>query len=292
MKKQNRTIISYLLLVFAVGIIVFYQLKTNNLQNELQANRAFKEQIDERMNVYQSLLQIDSALVKGDYKTALKDYRKQLIISGENDSTGIQLRISLAERLMKMQKAIHSDASLIAQLKALDSNQTEHLATAKEIRQYDSLSFALEKTKVRLARMERQLQKKSFGEYLTFTSSKGSQMHYVGEVKNKKANGHGLALLDTGSRYEGEWKDNQRHGKGTFYWPDGEYYIGNYVNDKRHGQGTYYWPNGEKYTGAWKADQRSGEGIFYGKDGKIIADGVWQEDELVQADKKQKKESR
>lgn len=292
MKKKNRGIISYVLLAIAAGVLVFYQLKTHKLQNELQANRAHQEQIDTRMAVFQSLLQIDSVLVEGGYKAALKDYQKQLTISGEDDSTGIQLRITLAERLIKMQKAIHSDASLIAQLQALDSNQTEHLASAKEIRQYDSLSFALEKTKVRLARMERQLQKKSFGEYMTFTSSKGSQIHYVGEVKNKKANGHGLALLSTGSRYEGEWKDNQRHGKGTFYWPDGEYYIGNYVNDKRHGQGTYYWPNGEKYTGAWKADQRSGEGIFYGKDGKIIADGVWQEDELVQADKKQKKESR
>jgi hypothetical protein len=292
MKKQNRTIISYLLLVFAVGIIVFYQLKTSNLKNELQANRAFQEQVDERMTVYQSLLQIDSALVKGNYQAALRAYQERLNTTGENDSTGIQLRISLAERLMKMQNALHSDASLIAGLQALDSNQIEHLPTPKEIRQYDSLNFALEKTKVRLARMERQLQKKSFGEYLTFTSSKGSQMHYVGQVKNKKANGHGLALLNTGSRYEGEWKDNQRHGKGTFYWPDGEYYVGNYVNDKRSGQGTYYWPNGEKYTGAWKADQRSGEGVFYGKDGKVMANGIWQEDVLVEADKKQKKESR
>ena len=292
MKKKNRSIISYTLLTIAAGILVFYQLKTNKLQNELQANRALQEQMDIRMAVYNSLLPIDSTLVKGNYKAALGAYQEQLDANGKNDSAGIQLRIALAKRFMKMQHAIHSDASLIAQLQALDSSKIEHLASPREIRQFDSLSFVLEKTKVRLARMERQLQKKSFGEYLTFTSSKGSLMHYVGEVKNKKANGHGLALLDTGSRYEGEWKDNQRHGKGTFYWPDGQHYVGNYVNDKRHGQGTYYWPNGEKYTGAWKDDRRSGEGIFYGKDGKIIANGVWQEDELVQADKKHKKESR
>ncbi|WP_299537292.1 hypothetical protein [Ulvibacterium sp.] len=292
MKKQNRKIISYLLVLITVGILVFYQLKTNKLQNELQANRAFQEQIDTRLAVYNSLLQIDSTLVKGNYKAALSAYQEQLNVNEKNDSTGIRLRIALAKKIIKMQDALRSDASLIAQLRALDSSQIEQSATPKEIRQFDSLSFALEKTKVRLARMENQLQKKSFGQYLTFTSSKGSLMHYVGEVKNKKANGHGLALLDTGSRYEGEWKNNQRHGRGTFYWPDGEYYVGDYVNDKRNGQGTYYWPNGEKYTGAWKDDRRSGEGIFYGKDGKIIANGVWQEDELVQAAKKQKKESR
>lgn len=279
-------------LVFATGVLVFYQLRTNKLQNELTASRALQEQMDTHIAVYHDLLQIDSSLVRGNYKAALGAYQQQLEANGEYDSMGIQLRITLAKRLLRMQDALHSDASLIAQLQALDSSQIAQWATQKEIRQYDSLSFVLEKTKVRLARVERQLQNKSFGEYLTFTSSKGSLVHYVGEVRNKKANGHGLALLNTGSRYEGEWKDNRRHGQGTFYWPDGEYYVGNYVNDKRHGQGTYFWPNGEKYTGAWKDDQRSGEGVFYGEDGQIIADGIWREDELVEADKKQKREGR
>ena len=132
-----------------------------------------------------------------------------------------------------------------------------------------------------MSRLRRQLHQKSFGEYLTFTNSKGSQIHYVGKVKGGKANGHGVAILNTGSRYVGEWKDNQRHGYGTFYWKDGEFYEGQYKNDKRSGQGTYYWPNGEKYVGQWKDDQRSGKGAFYSKDGKLMASGVWEDDKMI-----------
>jgi hypothetical protein len=148
----------------------------------------------------------------------------------------------------------------------------------------DSLSFALKKARVQLACMRKQLAEKSFGEYLTFTNSKGSQMHYVGQVKHGKANGYGVALLNTGSRYVGNWKDNQRSGEGTYYWADGEYYQGSYKNDRRHGEGTYFWPNGEKYVGHWKDDQRSGEGTFYGKDGNVIADGIWKDDKLAVLD--------
>jgi len=292
MKKKNRILVPYLFLAMALGISTFYFFKSQSLKNELKANRALQSQFYEQMSAYRDLLQIDSTLASGDYRTALDAYENKLDADEAVDDNEIQLRISLAEQLIDMRGALNADASLISQLRAMDSSRVEELATPHEIRRFDSLSFVLEKTKVQLTRLQRQLQKKSFGEYLTFTNSKGSQIHYVGEVKNKKANGQGLALLSTGSRYQGEWKDNQRHGQGTFHWPDGEYYVGGYVNDKRSGQGSYYWPNGEKYTGSWKDDRRSGEGIFYGKDGKIIANGVWQEDELVEANKKQKKASR
>jgi len=138
--------------------------------------------------------------------------------------------------------------------------------------------------------MRNKLRNKAIGEYLTFSNTKGSQMHYVGQVKNGKANGFGVALLNTGSRYQGAWRNNQRHGDGSFYWADGQYYIGSYSNDLRNGQGTYYWPNGEKYVGQWKDDKRNGEGVFYGKDGAIITSGIWKNDKL--ADKNQARKSR
>jgi hypothetical protein len=155
-----------------------------------------------------------------------------------------------------------------------------------EIRKYDSLNFTLEKMKVQLVRLQREFRDKSFGEYLKFKSKKGNQLHYVGQVKNGKANGFGIALLDSGSRYEGQWKDGQRQGEGTFYWPDGEYYVGTYENDKRSGFGTYYWPNGEKYAGEWKEDKRSGSGKIIGTRGDVVAGGEWADDELVEVNEK------
>ena len=161
-----------------------------------------------------------------------------------------------------------------------DSTKMETLTSARELNSYDSLNFIIEKKQVQLNALRAQLERKSFGEYLRFKSKKNNQMHYVGQVKNKKANGIGIALLDTGSRYEGEWKDNERHGQGTFYWADGERYEGSYSNDKRSGLGTYYWPNGEKYVGQWAEDKRNGAGTFYGSDGEVVTKGIWKNDKL------------
>lgn len=199
----------------------------------------------------------------------------------------IPLRIAIAEKLLKAEKAGAKSAR--KEEVNPDSLQTEAVVQLPELRAYDSLNFVLEKTRVQLTRLSRQLKQKSFGEYLTFKSKKGNQLHYVGQVKNGKANGFGIALLDTGSRYEGEWKDNQRQGEGTFYWADGQYYVGTYEGDKRSGFGTYYWPNGEKYAGEWKEDKRSGTGKFFDADGDIVTGGRWQDDKLVDADKKGKR---
>ena len=158
---------------------------------------------------------------------------------------------------------------------------SKRLATPNEVRQYDSLIFALKKTNIQLENIKKQYTKKSFGQYLTFKSGKGTSIHYVGEVKNGKANGNGIALLSSGSRYEGNWKDNLWHGKGSFFWPDGDKYVGDYKENKRTGKGTYYWHNGDKYVGEWKNDKRDGEGTFYNNDGKIVI-GIWSLDELVE----------
>ena len=157
--------------------------------------------------------------------------------------------------------------------------------TSEEIKQFDSLNFALDKAHMQVKYLENQLKENTSGAYLTFSTSKGKQAHYVGQVKNKMAQGHGVALLNTGSRYEGEWKSNLRHGQGTFYWPDGQYYEGQYKDDRRHGLGTYHWTNGQKFTGYWENDQRNGEGTFYGEEGEVVAKGIWKDDELVKVDK-------
>ncbi|UJH67343.1 MORN repeat-containing protein [Allomuricauda sp. SCSIO 65647] len=285
MKKPHLTKATFLFLAFFLGMASFYFFKSENLKKELREAQAHQQELESYIEARQALLHIDSMLVDGDdYPGALKAYRAQL--NDKSTSKELRLRISLTEKLTRLTATKpHQDYAKLERLKELDSLQALATIRPKELQQYDSLSFALEKTKVQLVRMKRQLKQKSFGEYLTFTNAKGSQMHYVGQVKNGKANGYGVALFNTGSRYEGQWKDNQRHGNGTFYWKDGERYEGEYQNDKRNGQGTYFWANGERFVGLWKGDERTGEGIFYGKEGDVVASGVWEDDELVQADK-------
>ncbi|MBO0323196.1 hypothetical protein J0X14_12885 [Muricauda sp. CAU 1633] len=273
-----------LLAIFTLGML-FFVTKSLQLQKELAQVSGENKIISDKLNEYERLTEIDSVLLQGDYDAAIASYSASMNAAKEHNNI-IPLRIALAEKLRNnnTQKKTIPD-SIVAHLDSLpnsNSNWNEEVA----VRKYDSLNFSLEKTKVQLARVKKQLMQKSFGEYLTFKSKKGSQMHYIGQVKDGKAHGFGVALLDTGSRYEGQWKNNQRHGEGTFYWPDGEYYVGNYTNDKRSGHGSYYWPNGEKYTGEWKDDKRSGSGKFYDADGGVVAGGEWSDDKLVELNEK------
>jgi len=233
------------------------------------------------------LFQIDSLLLQDDYSGALHAYREQIDEADRLENNPVELRIAVTNKFAALNEGFSGLTNNDVDKAIMDSMEMANSSTSKTLRRVDSLQFALEKTKVQLARLKRQFSEKASGKYLTFNTTKGTEVHYVGDVKKNMANGRGLALLSTGSRYEGEWKDNVRHGDGTFFWPDGEYYVGEYKNDKRSGQGTYYWPNGEKFVGAWKNDERTGEGTFFGKDGKVIK-GTWEDDKLVETHKEQK----
>ncbi len=282
-KKHLRLL--YVLLVLSIGSTCFYFISNQQLRLRLGDMEKEKIAFAQQRELQEQLRHIDSMLVEGEnYSEAVEAYTTtQFNQPIEDDFMGIELRVALAKKLQQLQdehdnKTIGSD-----QLPQIDSLQQAQEAFSREkaLQQIDSLAFALEKAKVRLTQLQGQTQKRASGDYLTFTSSKGSKIDYVGEVKNGKANGYGIAILSTGSRYEGQWKDNRRHGQGRFYWSDGEYYVGHFQNDKRSGEGTYYWPNGEKFVGLWENDERTGEGVFYGKKGDVVASGLWEDDELV-----------
>lgn len=288
MNKRNQKTAFYILTTLLVIISLVLTMSNVHQQKELALQTAQLDQLSEQLALQKQLLQTDKLLVEGNYEEAIVAYEEQgndLIKDGD---VGVGLRLAIAQKFLELErgnlnKEISLDFPIKEELLAKDQPEAN-------INQLDSLGFVLEKTKVQLERLKKQLQQKSFGEYITFTNNKGSKLHYVGQVKTGKANGYGVALLNTGSRYIGEWKDNERHGEGTYYWKDGEYYEGTYVNDQRNGQGTYYWPNGEKYVGQWKNDQRSGKGAFYDKDGKILASGLWENDKMLTSHDIKKKE--
>nr|WP_321412854.1 hypothetical protein [uncultured Allomuricauda sp.] len=271
-----------LLAIFAVGLLFFVS-KSVQLQKDLAQVKKENKNISNRINVYEELAKIDSLLLQEDYDAAIASYNAS-IQSAEENNMIIPLRIALAEKLKGTQQNNNpiTDSVVSAKDTLAISNWSEEVA----LRKYDSLNFSLEKARVQLAHLKKQLRQKSFGEYLTFKSKKGNPLHYIGQVKDGKAHGFGVALLETGSRYEGEWVNNQRHGEGTFYWADGEYYKGSYKDDQRNGYGTYYWTNGEKYTGEWKNDKRNGAGRFYDAEGDVVAGGEWDNDKLVEVNEK------
>lgn len=274
MKKILPYILTGFVTAIAVYLFVENQQLKSNAETESDADTSGFS-IEQRNEIARA----DSLLLAGSYEEAQSAYDNL----PENVGLEKELRRKISTKIRNLDNQLrYATSKRPGNTKADTSNLN---TTDFDLQQMDSLSFALTKAQLELKNIRMQMQQKVFGEYLTFKSKKGNRLHYVGEVKNKKANGLGIAILDTGSRYEGEWRNGMRHGKGTFYWIDGEHYEGNYVNDMRSGTGTYYWPNGEKFTGEWKDDLRNGAGVFYGKDGEVIASGIWKDDKLVEQDK-------
>jgi len=280
--QQIKQVKNYGVILVVITIIILI-LRAQELGGKLEkTNKEIKYQSLKNDSLLDCVVKIDSMILMGNYEEALEFYEAFLHPEFQNANI-LSLRKDLATRLKKQKKIKQIDTVFIGVA------QSESVQAApEEIRLFDSIQFALFKYQAQVANLQRQLNEKSFGEYLIFKSRKGNEVHYVGQVKNGMANGKGVALFNTGSRYKGQWIDNEREGDGSFYWPDGQSYKGNYKDDKRNGYGIYAWPNGDKFIGEWVNDKRNGEGTFYNNDGEIVASGLWEEDELIKVNKGKK----
>lgn len=77
---------------------------------------------------------------------------------------------------------------------------------------------------------------------------------YVGEFKNGKFHGQGIALFKNNAGYDGQWKDGMFDGFGTYKYENGGKYVGEWKRDFRNGKGYLEQKNGSKFEGQWKND--------------------------------------
>ena len=293
------------LLAVAVALLVFlaYSLWTqlqrvNKLGLELEVARASARSAHSTVEEYYALAAADSLLFSGRQAEAMTAY-----LQLASDTTKSFLYPSVQreiDRRLTHLNLLGAYARELDTLRALAGRPRAELTPLPVAHtpvasvaplalerarpgDYDSLTFALRKADMRIRNLESRLTKSSGGNYLTFASGQGNEVYYVGDVQGGKANGRGVALLSSGSRYAGEWRDNKRHGQGTFHWSDGAYYEGEFFDDQRDGTGTYHFPSGEVFIGDWENDLRNGRGTVYDKDGNVVAEGQWEDDELVDA---------
>ena len=287
MKNQQKNYNSSLVVVCGIAIIfaVYFGIKSQNLSNELSKKNTVV-QIEEPIQEDNNISKIDSLLFKGEYTDALKmssDLKRELN-NFENDSM-LLLRYNLVSEIVAVKstkkQSVKKSSPAPTEVASNESETSEIVEPVTQTIDYSKQRLISELNPVKSANYNKA------SDYLTFNTTKGTSLHYIGSIKQNKANGYGVAILESGSRYEGQWKNNKREGKGKFFWNDGEYYEGAYNDDKREGLGTYTWKNGEKYVGEWKNDKRNGRGKFYNKKGKLKTTGVWENDELVSEDKKQ-----
>jgi hypothetical protein len=288
----SRRFLLTLSLFILIGMAAYFLGRTHKMEEALTAERELAEARADSLRRYRLIGRGDSLVRIGAYEEAVVVYEDL-----EADTTlrygGEELadRIEHARRLAQVGTTLEelrrrADRRMRPEAPALAPVQPVTVARmpleASNPNQYDSLRFALQKAEMQIRNLESRLRNTSGGNYLTFDSRQGNEVYYVGDIKNGKANGRGVALLSSGSRYLGEWQNNMKHGIGEFHWPDGAWYEGEYENDKRSGRGTYHFPDGSVFVGQWEDDVREGEGIFYDKKGGVVAQGIWEEDELVE----------
>lgn len=290
MLKSKANIFFLLALLGALGYIVFTHQQINEERAKHQELMESERVLTDQLTAYASLSTADSLFHAGSYGPARTAYKTLLAADG------------LASQIANLPERVNHTGRILQWLYQLDTLRQQPRIPApapaavlpppaalspvrplaERTSAYDSLMLILRQAEGQILELRARAKQTTGPNYLEFLSGEGNKTYYVGEIRNGKANGKGVALLSTGSRYEGEWKSNQKHGSGEFNWSDGARYEGEYVNDHRSGTGTYYFPDGGVYNGGWKNDLRDGEGVFKNAKGKVVARGMWREDELVE----------
>lgn len=276
------------------SLIFFYFLYTDNVSQEALFKSQLadkKEKVDSIQSVkelQQEIISIDNQYIASEYKEAKEAYLDLLskTIEGDQNHENIKLRIDRISQIENNKDSLLSNIEDYQYSLRIARENEESLKSKLDSlaminkQEKDALSEKYDAAKETIAEQERKLNKKDNIQVLSFRNNKGNLIHYLGEVRDGKAEGGGVGIFDTGGIYRGDWKDNQRHGKGTYEWKDGHKYEGEFVNGTREGQGTYHWSSGEKYEGQWKNGMRNGQGTLYDRDNNIQYEGKWVDDKV------------
>ena len=103
-----------------------------------------------------------------------------------------------------------------------------------------------------------------------------------GEVANEIEHAKVLDLSDDGERWEGDVLDNEPYGWGVFYDSENRrVYEGFRIGEVNVCYGTRYYSDIQKveYRGEWCEGKRWGRGIQYDRNGDVIIDGEWVNDD-------------
>lgn len=104
-------------------------------------------------------------------------------------------------------------------------------------------------------------------------------------IEFKCANGQVISakMNFANGSYEGGFNRNGMNGRGILRTTDGTVYEGEFLNNNKHGKGKLIFPNGKVYIGDFVEGEITGEGTLYDSAGKIIGQGRWEKNKLVES---------
>lgn len=86
----------------------------------------------------------------------------------------------------------------------------------------------------------------------------GTEFTYIGEVKNGKPEGKGIAIYTSGDKQYGIFKNGMANGRCIFLYANNRALVGNYVNGKPQGDIVFLRTDGSIYIGGFSNDNYSG----------------------------------
>ena len=107
------------------------------------------------------------------------------------------------------------------------------------------------------------------------TYKSGTAIRYVGNFVNGKYEGTGVLLFNDGAFLSGEWKAGKLNGQGANLTKDKTFYQGNFVNGEKNGKGTLIYSNNGFYQGSFINDKYEGRVVSVGLNGTIINDNIY-----------------
>lgn len=103
----------------------------------------------------------------------------------------------------------------------------------------------------------------------------GTAIRYVGNFVNGKYEGVGTLLFKDSAFLTGEWKAGKLNGQGANFTTAKAFYQGDFVNGEKNGNGTLIYANNSFYQGSYKNDKQEGRVVSVGADGTIFNDNIY-----------------
>lgn len=259
----------------------------------------FNETFDQKLNINQDLLDLNSLIVELDIKKEdLKQSKKSktsdknnLIKPGKNNFFKTEKSKDKKNDNKKPNKGFFSffccyKSDVIINDKSSQRSKKSNLSTG-----YFSGDNEFEKQLIKELTAESQKKYKGqivkglrHGYGTQYYAGEKDVIEYQGHWKESKKHGKGTLFYKTGYKfYDGEFKDDLFGGKGDLYDLD-EFilYSGGFEAGKRSGKGKEFYKNGSiKYKGNFEEGMMNGFGVYHGKSCQHkIYEGLWKNNYL------------
>ncbi|KAL4493442.1 hypothetical protein ABPG72_007450 [Tetrahymena utriculariae] len=111
---------------------------------------------------------------------------------------------------------------------------------------------------------------------------KRDKSYYFGDFQNDQKNGQGIQVQSNQERYEGEFLKDAQIGKGKLFYINGDQYVGQIEYGMKHGQGkAIFYDLCATFIGKFSHDKREGQGLLISFNGKVIQEGIYQDDQFI-----------